>query len=292
MNLRHIRIFVEIYRTCNITHASEALHMTQPSVTRALQEMEQTYHIRLFERMYHRLTPTETARRLYPQALYLLESVDRMEDQLKSWDQNGLLRVGATVTLGSTLLPGLASRFARLCPQTRLEVQVANGSALAGALCENRLDLALLENGVPDKELHCEFLGADRLCAAAAPGSPWAGPDDLTPQQLADNPLLVREKGSTARAVLEKALEEAGFSLRPAWESISVEALVRAAEQGLGIAILPEPIARRYAREGAALCLRQVQGLALQRRHALVWHKEKYITPMMQQFFDLCRDNP
>ena len=57
MNLRHIRIFVEIYRTCNITHASEALHMTQPSVTRALQEMEQTYHIRLFERMYHRLTP-------------------------------------------------------------------------------------------------------------------------------------------------------------------------------------------------------------------------------------------
>ena len=290
MTLRHIRIFVEIYRTCNITHASEALHMTQPSVTRALQEMEQHYHVRLFERMYHRLTPTETARRLYPQALYLLESFDRIEDQLKSWDEHGLLRVGATVTLGSTLLPGLARRFAQLHPKTRLEVQVANGSALAEALCENRLDLALLENGVPVKELHCESLGSDQLCALAARDSLWAGPGDLSPRQLADSPLLVREKGSTARAVLENALAEAGFSLRPAWESVSAEALIQAARLGLGIAILPEAIARRCARDGG-LCLRQIQGMTLQRRHALVWHREKYITPMMEQFLALCRES-
>ena len=119
MTLRHIRIFVEIYRTCNITRASAVLHMTQPAVTRALQELEQTYNIRLFERMYHRLIPTEGARQLYPQALYLLESFDRIEDELKSWDEHGLLRVGATVTLGSAMLPGLVKRFAELYPKTR-----------------------------------------------------------------------------------------------------------------------------------------------------------------------------
>lgn len=290
MRLRHIRIFVEIYRTCNITHASEALHMTQPSVTRALQEMEQTYHVRLFERMYHRLTPTESARRLYPQALYLLESLDRMEDELRSWNQHGLLRVGATVTLGSALLPGLAKRFAEQHPETRLEVQVANGNTLAEALCENRLDLALLENEVPVKELHCENLGSDQLCAVLAQDSPWAVPDVLTPQQLADSPLLVREQGSTARAVLEQAMEKDGFPFHPAWESVSVEALIQAARLGLGVAILPEPIAHQYAQDGS-LCLRHIQGINLQRRHALVWHKEKYITPMMQQFMDLCRDS-
>ena len=79
MTLRHIRIFVEIYRTCNITRTSAALHMTQPAVTRALQELEQTYHIRLFERMYHHLIPTEGARQLYPQALYLLAADPRDE---------------------------------------------------------------------------------------------------------------------------------------------------------------------------------------------------------------------
>lgn len=289
MTLRHIRIFVEIYRTCNITRASAALHMTQPAVTRALQELEQTYHIRLFERMYHRLIPTEGARQLYLRALYLLESFDRIEDELKSWDEHGLLRVGATVTLGSAMLPGLVKRFAELYPKTRLEVQVANGSALTDALCENRLDLALLENGISSKDLRCEYLGLDQLCAAAATDSPWAGTDDLTPQQLADSPLLVREKGSTARAVLEAAMEEAGLPFHPAWESVSVDALVQAARLGLGVAILPESIVRQCAREGS-LCLRQIQGMNLQRRHILVWHKEKYITPLMQQFFNLCRD--
>ena len=84
-------------------------------------------------------------------------------------------------------------------------------------------------------------------------------------------------------------MEEAGLPFHPAWESVSVDALVQAARLGLGVAILPESIARQCARENS-LCLRQIQGMNLQRRHILVWHKEKYITPMMQQFFNLCLD--
>ena len=78
MTLRHMRIFAEVYRTRNVTHAARNLHMTQPAVTRAIQELEQHYGVRLFERLYRHLSPTEAAQRLYAQAVYLLDTFDHI----------------------------------------------------------------------------------------------------------------------------------------------------------------------------------------------------------------------
>ena len=288
MTLRQVRIFVEVYRTCNITRAAETLYMTQPAVTRSLQEIEQTYDVKLFERLHHRLSPTAAAQRLYAQAVYLLDSFDRMEDSLHHWDEHGILRVGSTVTLGSALLPQLARRFQAEHPGCNLQVQVANGQTITEALCDNRLDMALLENNIPLPELHCEDLGADRLCAVLAADHPLAVYQEITPQQLADTPLLVREPGSTARTLLENAMAEYGLALHPMWESVSTDALIEAAAQRLGISILPEPLASLHVQD-ERLCLRPIRGVNLTRRRVLVWHKEKFFTPLMQQFADLCR---
>lgn len=127
MTLRHMRIFAEVYRTRNVTHAAQNLHMTQPAVTRAIQELEQHYGVRLFERLYRHLSPTEAAQRLYAQAVYLLDTFDHMEAAMRDWDSLGVVRVGATVTLGSTILPVLARRFAALYPGIELQAKVATG---------------------------------------------------------------------------------------------------------------------------------------------------------------------
>lgn len=287
MTLRHLRIFAAVYRTGTVTGAARDLHLTQPAVTRAVQELEQHYGVHLFERMRRRLSPTEQGRRLYNQAVHLLEAFDELENTLRDGDSLGLMRVGATVTLGSDLLPGLARQFGAIYPGIRLQVTVANGDTLAAALVENRLDLALLENRVAQPELCCRQFGADSLCAVLAPDHPLAARARLTLEQLAAAPLLVREAGSTARAVLEQALAGQGLSLCPAWESVSAEALVRAAAQGLGVAVLPEQLARRSARQGD-VCLREITGAALLRRHVVAWHRDKYLTPAMERFMALC----
>lgn len=288
MTLRHLHIFAEVYRARNVTRAAEALHLTQPAVTRAVQELEQHYGVRLFERMHRRLSPTEQGRRLYGQAVHLLDAFDALETTLRDGDSLGVVRVGATVTLGGTLLPRLARRFAALYPGIELQVTVANGDTVAAALCENRLDLALLENGVVLPELCCEQFGSDSLCAVLAPDHPLAENAQLTLEQLIGHPLLVREAGSTARTVLEQALAARALTLRPAWESVSAEALVQAAAQGLGVAVLPEQVAQYSARQGD-VCLRGIAGTTLLRRHVVAWHRDKYLTPSMQQFIALCR---
>ena len=288
MTIRHLRIFVEVYRAGNVTRAAEEFHLTQPAVTRAVQELEQYYGVRLFERMYRRLSPTEAGERLYPQAVHLIDAFDRIETGLRNWDSMGLLRVGATVTLGGTVLPALAGRFAAQQPREALRVTGAHGAPPAAASCDPRRDLALMENEPATPDLHTEEIGNDTLCAVLAPEHPLAREDKLTPEQLAAAPLLVREQGSTARTVLQNALGERGLSLHPAWESVSAEALLQAAAQGLGVAVLPESRVRDAAASGR-VCLRPIEGVPLVRRHVVAWHKEKYLSSSMQHFLTLCR---
>ena len=105
MTIRHMKIFLEVYRLENITQAAKTLHMTQPAVTRTIQEIEQHYGVRLFDRMNRRLFVTEAGRQFYAQALHIVESFDRMEKGLLNGDAFGVLRVGASISLGNFFLP-------------------------------------------------------------------------------------------------------------------------------------------------------------------------------------------
>lgn len=289
MTLRHLRIFTEVYSTQNVTQASHNLHITQPAVTRAVQELEQHYGVALFERIRRRLSPTQAGQQLYAQAIHLLDAFDQMEAGLRNWDALGRMRIGATATLGSTLLPQLAQRFTELYPGIELQVTVANGDSITAALCQNRLDLALLETRVLIPELHSEEIGCDRLCAVLSPLHPLAAIDTPLPlEQLTKYPLLVREKGSTTRTVLENALATKELVPHILWESVSSDALVRAAEKGLGIAILPEEMAQANSSENG-ICRRAIKGTAMKRGRVVAWHQDKYLTDAMRHFLELCR---
>ena len=148
MTIRHMKIFVSVYQAQSITRAAEQLHMTQPAVSRAIQELEHYYGVCLFERIGRRICSTESAARLYAQALHIIETLDSMEKGLRDWDEFGVLRVGATITLGNFLLPELAARFQQRHPHLQLRAVVSNGAQLSQHLLENTIDLALIEGSI------------------------------------------------------------------------------------------------------------------------------------------------
>ena len=85
MTIRHIRIFIAVYRAMNMTRAAEELHMAQPAVTRAIQEMENYYGVRLFERLGRHLAATECAKELYGYAVHIDDTFAVMERRLRGW---------------------------------------------------------------------------------------------------------------------------------------------------------------------------------------------------------------
>ena len=133
MTVRHLKIFLEVYRNGSITRASERLHMTQPAVTRAIQELEHYYGVRLFDRINRRLLVTEAGKQLYAQALHLVDLFEHMETSLRNWDALGVLRIGSSIALGTHVLPDLILRFRADHPALRTQVTIQNGGALSGS---------------------------------------------------------------------------------------------------------------------------------------------------------------
>ncbi|MDE6589927.1 MAG: LysR family transcriptional regulator, partial [Oscillospiraceae bacterium] len=149
MTIRHIKIFLALCDNgCNTTKTAEVLLMTQPAVSLAIKELEQYYGVCLFDRVGRRLAITEAGRRFWEYAGQISLLFDGMEKEMRDWDAFGLLRVGASITIGSQFLPCYVKAFYSRYPGTDVRVLIGPSEQLEHKLVHNELDLALIE-GVP-----------------------------------------------------------------------------------------------------------------------------------------------
>ncbi len=288
MTIRHMKIFIQVYTAESITRAAELLHMTQPAVTRAIREMERYYGVCLFERIGRRLGRTAAGEEFYAHALHIVEAFDRMENELRDWDEIGKLRVGATNTLGTFFLPEVLLRFQVQYPKFEVVSTVTNADILQSGLANNQYDLALIEGIVSMPGLHAEPFAQDRLLLICPPGHALAQKKKILPSDLGRYPLLLREKGSTTRILLEHYFFSHHMELKPAMESCNPQALIHAVGCGLGISFLPERWAAQPAGEGA-VAVREMEGDDFVRENYAVWHENKFLTKAMQAFLDIVK---
>lgn len=297
MTVRHMKIFLQVYQTLNMTRAAELLHMTQPAVTRTIQEIEQYYGVRLFERINRRLYVTESGKELYAHALHIVDTFDAMEKGMRNWDEFGVLRVGASITLGNFLLPDLTVAFQIEHPNLQVRALISNGRQLQEALMDNRLDLALIEGGVSEPNLRSEVFSRDRLILILPPDHPLCRTETLNLQDITSYPMLLREQGSVGRSFLDHVFAVHGLSLEPVWESASTQALVKAVSAGLGISFLPEQLVRADL-EAGTVSTRPIADESFLRQHWIVWHRNKFLTASARKFIAMthriseeCRDS-
>ena len=289
MTIRHIKIFAELCACdCNTTRAAEALHMAQPAVSLAIRELEQYYGTPLFDRIGRRLVLTEAGKRFWNYALSINGLFDDMEKELRNWEKLGVLRVGASITIGAQFLPAYIKTFTARHKGVTVRVKVAPSDGLETDLLENRLDLALLE-GIPQIPTLCsQAYLEDRLVVVAPPDTLL--PPTLSREEFCRQPFLLRERGSGTREEFERVMAAAGLSVTPLWEASSTTALVNAVIAGLGIAVLPYRMVVGPLERGL-VTLRQVEDLSFIRSFRIVHHKDKLITPLARDFMDLCKNS-
>ena len=217
MTLRHMKILVAVYQKGSVTRAAEALHLSQPSVSLAIKELEDYYGVELFTRMGRRIVPTECGNAFYGYAVHVVSLMDELETQMRNWDTVGTVRIGATITIGTVLLPGLVKQFQEEFPELKVEIQVCPASQVEQLILDNRIDLGLIEAQPLHKELRAIPFLTDELRAVLPPDSPLAARDSLTIEELAAYPMLMREPGSAGRTGLEAILALHQLHIEPAW---------------------------------------------------------------------------
>lgn len=277
MTLRHMKVFVAVYQTENVTKAAKMLNLTQPVVTRTIQEIEKYYGVCLFERINRRLHTTEVGKEFYSYALHIIDSFDQLEKGLRNWDELGVIRVGATSTLGNALLPEVLKTFRREHPALQVKARISNGARLRQALLDNQLDFALIEGEIRDENLCMQPIAEDKLVLIMPPEDPRKESPGLTLEALASDSLILREEGSMGRTLIERVYATHKLPVMPIIESVSTQAIIRAVHEGLGISFLPENLVQS-AIDSGFVSTHVIENETFARENFIVWHKHKFLT--------------
>ena len=146
MTIRHLKIFLSVCKNnFNTTKAAEELHMTQPAVSLAIKELEQYYGVALFDRIGKRLKITEAGHRFFEYSVHITSMFDDMEKGMKDWDSFGVIRIGASITIGSQFLPYYVKAFYNRYPGTEIKVTISPSEQLEQKIWNNELDFILIE---------------------------------------------------------------------------------------------------------------------------------------------------
>ncbi|QRV22120.1 LysR family transcriptional regulator [Lacrimispora saccharolytica] len=273
----------------NVTKAADALFMTQPAVSLALKELEGYYGVLLFERMSRQLFITEAGKQMREYATHILSLFDHMEKGLRDWDSLGILRVGASVTIGSQFMPSYISAYSILHPGMDVRVCISSSELLEEKLQSNKLDFAFIEGAVQTPNLISEEYMEDSLTAICSVNGPFSYGERVSVEQFKQQRFLLRERGSGTREEFDSATQAAGFSVVPVWEATSTTALVNAVIHGLGIAVLPRRMILGPLNHGLILAF-DVDGINFQRKFSILYHKNKFLTQSAREFIELCKN--
>lgn len=287
MTLRHMRIFVSVFQKNSITKAAQELHLAQPSVSLAVRELEDYYGIRLFDRIGRHIAPTECGKEFYRYAVHIVSLFNEMEKKMRNWDTFGTLRIGASITIGTHILPVLIHRYQDQFPDLMIEAKVSKSASVEDEIIHNGIDLGLIETQPSHPDLRAVPFMTDSMCAITAPDHPLASVKSISLAELSRFPFLMREKSSAGRKLLDAAFSLQQMTVSPRWESTSTQALVKAVAEGLGVSVLPYLIVKKDIEEGT---VRQIPlNQPIRRNLNVIYHKSKFLTDNMKSFIELCK---
>ncbi|MCR5526237.1 MAG: LysR family transcriptional regulator [Lachnospiraceae bacterium] len=290
MNLRHLRIFEAVCRfDCNITAAANFLHMTQPSVSIAIKEIEKYYGISVFDRLSRRLYLTEAGRELLKYAERILAFSDEMDYKMFSWKKSERIRIGASLTIGSEYVSGYVSKLKKAIPEIDARVKIEPSRYLERKLMDNSLDIAFVEAKTQTEELvKLPYYNSSLVVAASSEFLEDKG-DVLSFEEFIKLPFLLRERGSGTREIFDSVMEQHGVSIEPIWEAQSTMALINAVGENMGVSVVPRSVFESRVKSRKVREIK-VEGLEFIQQFSIIYHKDKIVTPAMKELIAICRD--
>jgi len=275
MTIRQLEVFLAIAHAQSFSRAAERIHLSQPTLSEHMKELEEELGVPLFIRHSRSVSLTEPGRVFEDYATRVVSTLAAGRHAIAELDglKRGSLVVGASTTPGTYVLPARIAKFRQQYPGITVALRIANSRAVEERVRDGEVDLAVIGGHVLGPSERCVAAGiVDELQLIVPPDYPVKA-GVLTPARLARERLLIREEGSATRQATERALRQAGVSFRPAMELDHTETIKRAVIAGLGVAFVSRYAVEDEVRSGRLRIL-NVQRMKV-RRHFHVIHDER-----------------
>ncbi len=244
MTLQQLETFCLVVEQKSFGRAAECLYMAQSSVSQQIAALERHYGVALFSRVGRHFTVTPEGRVLYDVAKNVLGTLNAVPAKMKEVNNpdKGQLRIGASSTVSTYLLPSLLRRFKDRYPYVDLSVMTDYGYKVIDAIREGDIDLALVGhnlNWLADPSLKSRAVARDQLSLIVWPGHEWCGRKLVEPRDLLHGYVFIHSRpDSGMRSVVDKFLLQENLVFDAVLEMANHESIKLAVEEKIGIALI------------------------------------------------------
>jgi DNA-binding transcriptional LysR family regulator len=285
MNLNQVQVFCAVAKHLSFSMAAEELFITQPAVSQQVKALERQLNVKLFERVGHKLFLTESGEAVLTHCQAMLTARAEMEQTLAMLrgSGRGRLALGANTTGGMYVAPAIVRAFRDLSPEVEATLQIETTTRILDRVMQNMIDVAIVTGPVEDGRFAIRDLCPDEVYLIVSPSHPFASRASVSPAEVAGEDFAVPEPGSRTRMLIEQAFHERGHRLRVTMQLPGTEAVKKAVEANLAVAMVSRYSVPRELALGV-LARVPIDGLVLERPIHILHRKGKHLSPLARRF--------
>ncbi|WP_166245386.1 LysR family transcriptional regulator [Paenibacillus turpanensis] len=279
MELLQLQYFLTVARMEHMTEAARSLHVTQSSLSKTIQRLEEDLGVPLFDRIGRRLRLNEFGSKFFFRAERALFELEQGKQELRdlSGPEHGTIELAVT---NASTLPDILRKFGKKRPYIQFHVQMLTTQEMVTLLHRGEVDLCLSSPPILGDDIECQIVYADPILVAVPFGHRLADRSRVSLAELRDERFVGVKRGYLTRDLVDSVCESVGFAPNYVYEGNEPARLSALVEAGIGIAFIPKTAMN--SRE--QIHYLQVEEHELVREIALLWHKSRYISRAAREF--------
>lgn len=293
MELKYLYTFKSIVDEGSFTKAAKKLNYTQSTITFQIGQLEQELSAQLFEKVGRRMVLTKAGLQLVPYVEEVLASVSKLRQFENDLSEcQGDLVIGVAETQLCYKLPNVLKKFYEKAPKARLFLKSMNCYEIRDSLIDGTLDLGIFYEDVGGfgSRLATYTLGEYPLTLVSSPELSIKFSDFITTDQRISVPFIINEKNCIFRQIFEKYLAESSITLDHTIELWSIPTIKNLVKSNVGVSFLPTFTVQDDLEIGELVEIKtRISGNSISAICA--HHENKWVSPLMKAFIDVCLDN-
>jgi len=289
MTIRHLKIFIAVAETGKMSSAAEKYFISQPSVSQAIKELETHYGVLLFERISKKLYITEAGKNLLNYARAAVKQFDELDKYMFNEGRSEKIRIGATVTVGSCMLPSILNRFKERMSHVETFSYMNNTRAIEEKILKAELDIGIVEGQVKSHDLVNTPSVKDYLVIVCSKNHRLAGCKRILLNELKNEWFVMREEGSGTRELFENYMYKRGVKPKIGWEVTCPGVIKDIVLQNNCLAAMSIRLVSEEIKAGQMYAIKSKEN-AWDRSFNVVYYKNKYITESMKAVIGIVKE--
>ena len=288
MNFNQLKIFYFVVKYGSFSAAAEALCITQPAVTKQIQQLQATYGIKFLNRFGRKMVLTDAGKVLYDIADKIFQFESQAEEKIRDFQQrkSGHIQIHASESFGAYYLPLIIYPFRKKYPQISISITILPPQQVLENTLRLDNDLGFISSHIKHKKLIVKEVLEDRLVLIVPPDHPFTKRKCIEPKHLEGQPFIMHEKGSASRSIVDDFIKKNGLSILTTLELSNNEAIKKAVKQGIGLSLISEHVVSEEVENKKLKIIPLTDHSSLKRKFYMIHHKDKYLSQPLQILID------